>query len=254
VEASPGVGRASSNQRHSIESETARGYLALVANEATTREANESIPIFPLPSVVLFPAVDVPLYIFEPRYRQMTADAISGAQRIGMVTVDPRHVEEMGGNPPVFEIGCEGEVRNSEARPDGTYQILLHGIRRFRIRREIWPEGDRLYRSAEIEALEDQQPTLGDPTVSAQRDQVLTLLQRLAPDRAASLTRSSFERIDDTRFVNAFCQAAALPPLEKQQLLEANGVRDRLDQLVSLLQFQLAERSASDAGSSGTVH
>ena len=225
-----------------------------MANEATTRETTEPIPIFPLPTVVLFPTVDVPLYIFEPRYRQMTADAIQGARRIGMMTVDPRHIEEMGGNPPVFEIGCEGEIRDSEARPDGTYQILLHGIRRFRIRREVEPEGGRLYRSAEIEPLEDQQPTPGDPRVSAQRDEVLTLLQRLAPDRAASLTRSSFEHIDNTRFVNAFCQAAALPTLEKQQLLQANGVRERLDQLVSLLQFQLAGRSGSEAGSSGTVH
>jgi len=212
------------------------------------------LPIFPLASVVLFPAVAVPLYIFEPRYRQMTKDALAGTRRIGMVAVDPRDAASMSGNPPVFEIGCEGEIRTSDERPDGTFHILLHGLRRFRIRREVPHGGAKLYRSAEVETLDDPAPAAADPAIARARTAVLDLMVRLAPDPSESFDRERFASVDDLRFVNAFCQAASLPTVEKQKLLEANTVRDRAELLVSLLQFQLAERSGWDAGSGETVH
>lgn len=87
----------------------------------------ESLALFPLSDVVLLPEVSVPLYVFEPRYRQMTRDALAGGHQIGMVTVRPDSVSAMAGNPPVFEIGCLGRIANAQARPDGTYQILLLG-------------------------------------------------------------------------------------------------------------------------------
>jgi Lon protease-like protein len=210
-----------------------------------------TLPIFPLPSVVLFPAVGVPLYIFEPRYRQMTADALAGAGRVGMVAVDPRVVEDMAGSPRVFEVGCAGEIRSSDARPDGTYHILLHGLFRFRIRREILPSGERLYRTAEVEALSDLEP---EAALTTERSEVLELMRQLLPDRAQSFRSENFTEVEDTQFVNAFCQAVELSTSEKQKLLEANGVRDRIALLVDLLQFRRAEHAARSEGSRGTVH
>ena len=93
----------------------------------------DEIPLFPLPGVVLYPHATVPLYVFEPRYRQMAADSLAGAtRRIGMVAVDEAHWSEMEGDPPVHAIGCEGEIIGAEKAGDGTYRMLLRGTRRFR--------------------------------------------------------------------------------------------------------------------------
>ena len=210
-----------------------------------------ALPLFPLPTVVLFPAVAVPLYIFEPRYRQMTAAALAGAGKIGMVTVEPRFLDDLAGNPPVFDVGCAGEIRRSEPRPDGTYNILLHGLHRFRIRRELPAVGDRLYRCAEVERLADPEPT---EEIAGARSEVLDLMRQILPDRASSFRAELFANVADTPFVNAFCQAIELSTLEKQKLLEANGVRERADELVSLLRFLLAEHAVPDIAARKTLH
>jgi Lon protease-like protein len=217
-------------------------------------ETLDALPIFPLPTVVLFPAVAAPLYIFEPRYRQMTAAALAGSGRIGMVTVDPRATNEMAGDPPVFDIGCMGEIRRSDERPDGTYHILLHGLRRFRIVREIPPTGDRLYRLAEAEVLTESEPRDPDPHIPVARARVLELMTKLLPDQSDNFATDHFAEVEDVHFVNAFCQAVEFPTLEKQKLLEANGVRARVDLLIGLLRFRLAEDATHAAGSRGTMH
>ena len=218
------------------------------------------LPIFPLDSVVLFPNVEVPLYIFEPRYRQMTAAALLGTHRIGMVAArapiapEPPPEQRGGADPPVFRVGCEGEIREAERHDDGTYHIRLHGTRRFRIREEIPSDGERLYRLARIEPLADDGALDLRPGFAAVRAEVLDLMRRLAPDRVQYFRPELFEAVDDVRFVNAFCQAVDFPTLEKQQLLEANGVRSRADQLLSLLRFRLAERSFDASAGAETLH
>ena len=123
----------------------------------------ETLAIFPLSDVVLLPEATTPLYIFEPRYRQMTRDALEGTRQIGMVTVRPDHVHEMGGNPPIFDVGCLGRIAHSAERPDGTYQIMLLGEQRFRVLEEDPPEGERLYRRARVQLLEHHQLSEGLP-------------------------------------------------------------------------------------------
>ena len=73
-----------------------------------TRDRETLLPIFPLENVVLFPTVSVPLFIFEPRYREMTQNALNGNRKIGMVAVVPNAELNMGGEPDVFDVGCEG--------------------------------------------------------------------------------------------------------------------------------------------------
>ncbi len=209
------------------------------------------IPIFPLDNVVLFPEVQVPLYIFEPRYRQMTAAALAGDGRIGMVVVQPQYREDMGGDPQVFEVGCEGTIGHSEANDDGTYQIILQGVSRFRILDELPPAGERLYRMARVELLDD--PVAAE-SLEAIRDRVLHLMRSIAPDRAEQLTPSTFAKLDDATFVNAFCQSLDFETLEKQQLIEANGVRARAEQLVALMEFRIAEHSVAGPSGTGTLH
>ncbi len=213
-----------------------------------------AIPLFPLDNVVLFPKVQVPLYIFEPRYRQMTAAALESDGRIGMVVVQPQGRPEMSGDPPVFEIGCLGEIGHADENEDGTYHIVLQGSTRFRIRDEIPRDGSRLYRLAEVDLLEESEPEAAAGAMPKLRDRVLEMMRRVAPDRAGQFNASNFEKLDDATFVNAFCQSLDFETLEKQQLIEANSVLTRAEQLVALMEFRLAAQASAGPSGSDSIH
>jgi Lon protease-like protein len=213
------------------------------------------IPLFPLENVVLLPAVVVPLHVFEPRYRQLTAAALAGDRRIGMIAVRPEHVQEMPGNPPLFEIGCEGFVAEHRRLPDGRYHLLLQGTHRFRILRELPPEGERLYRIAEAEILADAP---GDPArTHSLREQVIDLLVRisertLAPGQAIDVEK--LRALEPTQFANAVSQSVNLPTPEKQSLLEASSIAERLERLAASLDFHLAWLGRRDDEGPETIH
>ena len=97
----------------------------------------ETIPIFPLANVVLFPTIGVPLYIFEPRYRAMVRAALHGERRIGMIAIRPDAANRISDTPAVFSIGCEGEIDQVEERDDGTFDIRLVATHRFTIVEEL---------------------------------------------------------------------------------------------------------------------
>ena len=208
----------------------------------------ESLPLFPLSDVVLLPEVSVPLYIFEPRYRQMMKDALDGSHQIGMVTVRPDSVDEMAGDPRIFDIGCVGRIAHWQERPDGTFQLLLVGERRFRIKEEIPRVGNRLYRSAKVELLEDREPkTEEDFAALAQgREDLLREVERLVrrsvgDEQDPNEVLSHFEELEAPRLVNALTQAISFRPIERQQLIEADSILNRFEIMQDLLRFQLAE-------------
>src|SRR4051794_6897074 len=117
------------------------------------------IPIFPLPDVVVFPQVVLPLHIFEPRYRAMMAEVRAEADPvIGMCLLQPGWEADYHGRPPLFATGCAGRVEKLEELPDGRFNILLRGMARFRVLSEL--SGGH-YRRAEVERLADP---YGDPT------------------------------------------------------------------------------------------
>jgi Lon protease-like protein len=234
---------------------------------------HEEIPLFPLASVVLFPRARVPLHVFEPRYRQMTAHALAGARRIGMVAVRPDRVSPLdhqagvlAGDPPVFAIGCAGVVEEAVRRDDGRYDIVLRGTERFRIVEEVPREGERLYRVARVEPLEDpfDEAREGVPLQGLRADAIdlLSQLLRLAapandpdgPLRARPLDPRRFSGIDDVSFVNVLCQLLDLAAPEKQGLLETTGILARCEALVALLQFRVAEQGGGIRAASRTLH
>jgi Lon protease-like protein len=215
-----------------------------------------TLPLFPLSHVVLFPGVQTPLHIFEPRYRQMTEHALAGSRRIGMVTVRPEAVEAMPGDPPVFQVGCEGRITDAQRLQDGRFNILLLGTQRFRILRENPPAAERLYRVAEIERLEDPFETASRPRVLALRHRAIELVGEIARIGRADppLTPELFREVDDVTFVNALSNAFALPTSEKQGLLEAASIPERYEQLISILSFQAALRSRPASSTSDSIH
>ena len=101
--------------------------------EAQAPALPAEIPLFPLPETSLFPGVSRPFLIFEPRYREMIADALKGNKIIGMVRLRPGFEKDYEGRPPIFVIGCAGEIEKYEELPDGRYVILLRGLTTFRV-------------------------------------------------------------------------------------------------------------------------
>ncbi len=218
----------------------------------------ESLALFPLSDVVLLPQASVPLYIFEPRYQQMTSQALAGDCQIGMVTVRPDVISEMSGDPPVFEIGCLGRIAHAEQRPDGTFQILLLGERRFRILDEHPRPQDQLYRSARVELLDDLEPGNRDELnrLEERRHEVLNLLARLVSqtreDPASEAQLAGLEALEATRLINALTRSIGFDPIERQQLLEADSILTRFEIMKDLLHFRLAQ-SRSMGTSSGSL-
>ncbi len=109
------------------------------------------VPMFPLPDFFLYPGTVAPLHVFEPRYRQMTADLLDGPGRFVVASIPRRRAAGPGGAPAVFPVGCLVEIMRHEKLPDGRYMVVVAGLARVRI--EEAPS-DRLYRLARIEALD----------------------------------------------------------------------------------------------------
>lgn len=128
---------------------------------------SRAFPVFVLPSVVLLPHALIRLFIFEPRYRQMVSDILDSAGQIAMAVTDLPHGQEADpcGNPPIKPAVCIGQIAKHHQMPDGTYHIWLHGVCRAEIVEEHMPEGDRLYRTATLRPLGDDEQEVAEPSV-----------------------------------------------------------------------------------------
>jgi hypothetical protein len=202
---------------------------------------SDLLPIFPLPNVVLFPNVFLPLHIFEARYREMVADALASDRMIGMALLRPGWERDYEGRPPVYAIGCSGVITHVERLPDGRYNIVLRGLERFRIRVE---EHGRPYRRAAIEPLVESQLSVEDrqlvKNARARLEALLsaTLRPSHAETPAAPDLRTAGAMCDED-LVNALAQYLDLEPLERQALLEHDSLRTRAESLVELLEMKI---------------
>lgn len=207
-----------------------------------------TIPIFPLPNVVLFPNVFLPLHIFEPRYRAMVTDALAGDRIIGMVLLQPGYEAEYEGRPPVYPVGCAGVITHCDPLADGRFNIVLRGLERFRI---VGEEHSRAYRVAHVTPLSDAVP-------EDERQALRPLRQRLEALLVAALERGGIEpkfppAIPDADLVNALAQYLALEPIERQALLERDGAVARCRALIELLEMKVIVRAGA-GWKSGSVH
>lgn len=196
---------------------------------------SDLLPLFPLPTVVLFPNVFLPLHIFEPRYREMVADALAGDRVIGMVLLRAGWEHDYEGRPPVHEMGCSGVITHFERLGDGRYNIILRGVERFRILEED-PTGS--YRRAIVEPVIEGALAAEDRVVL--RNQRTKLEALLAPAAAkAGTDPGTASAMTDADLINALAQYLDLEPLEKQALLERKCLRSRAESLVELLEMKI---------------
>jgi hypothetical protein len=192
-----------------------------------------TIPIFPLPNVVLFPNVFLPLHIFEPRYRQMVADALQGDRIIGMVLLRPGWQSDYEGRPPVYTVGCAGVITHAERLPDGRSNIVLRGMEKFRLTGE---DGGRAYRVARVETIDEPSPATWRAEIQQERRRLEALLVP-QPDRQPDPKVPSW--MPDEDLVNALAQYLELEPVEKQALLERDSLLDRCRSLIELLEMKV---------------
>ena len=197
------------------------------------------VPVFPLAGALLFPRSQLPLHIFEPRYRAMVRDAMSGDRLIAMV--QPRDGEEP---PGLFEIGCIGRIGSCDELEDGRLNIVLEGLSRFRIAREAAVE--TLYRQVDADRAgfdeEEEDPVLG----LAQLAEVEREARRYADALGYMVEWDQVSRLDDEMLVNGIAQIAPLDIGSKQALLEAADLADRADLLVQFMQFQRMAPGGAD--------
>jgi Lon protease-like protein len=203
------------------------------------------IPIFPLPNVVFFPRMSLPLHIFEPRYRAMVRDAVRGARLIGIVLLRADWEQDYGGSPGVFGVGTVGELVRSDELPDGRFDIVLRGVREFVIHREL---ARAPYREAVVSWRDDPGAAMPTPMRSAIGALVLRYLQRTG--RADAETALAESGVDDETFVNFLAQHLDLDMVEKQALLEAGSLLERAGRLADVLEFRLEELRLDPDGQS----
>jgi uncharacterized protein len=184
-----------------------------------------TIPIFPLDDVFVFPNILLPLNIFEPRYREMVADALKGDRVIGMVQLRPGYEPDYEGRPPVFAIGCAGVITQFDQLPDGRYTILLRGLVKFRI---LGEDQSRPYRLARVEPVPEEPDEKERAALPKQRQRLIGLM----PPGSEPVPRD----IADEDVINALAQFSRINALERQTLLELSGPLRRAEALIKLLE------------------
>ncbi len=195
------------------------------------------VPVFPLAGAILFPGTQLPLHIFEPRYREMVRDALAGDRLIAMI--QPRDSAEP---PSLFEVGCIGRIDGHEALEDGRSNIVLEGVSRFRLVREAKVSTPYRQIDADRSAFTEEDPAI---LGIAQRAEVEREARAYADSLGFMVDWDAIGRVDDEMLVNGICQIAPLDTSTKQALLEAPRLAERADLLVQFMQFQrLAPRGA----------
>lgn len=185
------------------------------------------VSIFPLSGALLFPGMHLPLHVFEPRYRALVSDALARDRRIGMI--QPRGAGE---HPALFGMGCIGQIIDVQALDDGRFDIVLEGVSRFRLLREL--DVTTPFRQVEADLIPN---TPAKALGMAERASLEMESRRFAEVQGYAVDWESVSRLDDETLVNGIAQIAPFDPASKQALLEADTLPGRAELIVQLMQF-----------------
>jgi Lon protease-like protein len=193
----------------------------------STAGAVTRLSIFPLPGAILYPGLQLPLHVFEPRYRALVTDAMARDRRIAMI--QPQAPQD---GAPLFQIGCVGHIGQIEALDDGCFNIVLEGLARFRVVREL--PVTTPFRQIEAELL----PEASDDSLApVERAGFEREARRFADRQGYQVDWDSVARLDDVSLINGVSQIAPFDAAAKQALLEAGDIHARCELLIQLMQF-----------------
>jgi len=197
------------------------------------------IPVFPLPNVVLFPKVHLPLHIFELRYRQMVKDTMANHRLIGMALLRGEWEKAYYGNPDIYSVGCVGEIVTITPFPDGRYNLVLYGLREYEIQEPILDQS--LYRQARVLLREETREAKILP--ASLKGEILDLAERTIGENESDLRKILKDpSLDEETWLNFCCFSLDVSTLEKQSLLEAKSLEERATYLLNALHFKLVEK------------
>jgi Lon protease-like protein len=209
-----------------------------------------TIPLFPLPNVVLFPSVFLPLHIFEARYRQMVRDALAGDRMIGMTLLKPGFEANYEGRPDIYDVGCAGLITHAERLPDGRFNIILRGIDKFHLIGEEATGPEVLYRRGLVTPVDDVLSAADRAVLQQERRKLEVLLVPILEGQ--SLDKHLPPSMADDDLVNALAQYLDFEPLEKQALLERTGPVERCRSMIELLEMRALTQKTQNSG--GQIH
>jgi Lon protease-like protein len=192
------------------------------------------VPVFPLDGALLLPRGGLPLNIFEPRYLNMVDDAMAGDRLIGMVQTkaggDPAH-------PTLAPVGCVGRITSYAETPDGRYLITLTGVCRFLVGEELPTQTPYRQVRADFHAFEaDLRPP---PDAITGRARLLRALRAYLARRSLEVNWETAEAAPAEALVNSLSMALPFDPVEKQALLERDGLLARCRSLIELLEMKV---------------
>ncbi|AUW59312.1 ATP-dependent protease [Sphingobium sp. SCG-1] len=196
----------------------------------------QRISLFPLAGALLFPGMQLPLHIFEPRYRALVRDAMARDRRIGMIQPrgDAANAGSQNREPLLYNIGCVGHIGEFEALDDGRFNIILTGVARFKVVRELTVTTPFRQVEAEVESLAVHDD---DILASVERAALEQESQRFAKMQGYVVDWDAVSRLDDASLVNGIAQIAPFDAASKQVLLEAPSLRERAERTIQLMQF-----------------
>jgi Lon protease-like protein len=208
-------------------------------------QALSALPIFPLPNCVLLPGGLLPLHVFEPRYREMTRDVLAGSHLMAVARLRPGYETSYYGRPPVYERCGVGRIICSEELPDGRFALLLRGVARVEIARELPPE--RSYRQVEARVLADAAHDPGEAKDTHRR--LIQLCDRLAEviEKGGPQLRDLVRSFDEPgACADAIAAALVMDADARQELLEACNPMVRLQRTLGHVSHMLCELAPCD--------
>ena len=192
------------------------------------------IPIFPLNGVIYFPKTNLPLNIFEQRYLDLVNDTFKRDKFMGMVQSQRDRENE------VYKVGCLGKISDFQKSEDGRILINLTGITRFKILEEI--KNKKLYREFKVDYKNFEQDLLS-PSADQDIENLMNKAKIFFKKNGLLLNWREFEKLDKAQKINTMSMISPITNEEKQKLLEAISIKDKVETLESIISFYLYEGS-----------
>ena len=194
------------------------------------------IPIFPLSGVIYFPKTNLPLNIFEQRYLDLVNDAYNKDKFMGMV-------QSRKEDNDVYDVGCLGKISDYQKSRDGRILINLTGISRFKILKEITSK--KLYREFKVEYT-NFDIDINDNQIEVNADTLMEKAKIFFKRNGLLLNWREFEKLDHTQKINTLSMIAPITNEEKQKLLEAVSLENKVKTLESIISFYLHETGSNN--------